>query len=612
MLSPGSPVLDLIISLVFGLALLRAGSWLWHRLGPATEMGILENLTCSYGIGMALGAAVIWLAGAFALLYPALGWILLAVFLAPPGPAVRLLRKLASRFRDEWTGTLPWILVSGVFFLAFLTLLAAFDPPRGHLGIDVIRYHLGSAKKYTVDHRIGYVPGLLMVQGSLVAQLLYTWCLLLGSPLLAKLFHFQVWLWLLAGTFACGTRLFQSRTIAGLGVLLLSCNPLMRVLGGNMPGTDVLVSFYFLLAVIFLLRIFRGSPPDRNGIWMGIMMGLGFGVKMTMLIFVPALLLSLFFWSPPGTRRRALFISGLAFLLLAFPWLLRSQILTGNPVYPALWNSLGGRGIPSPPNPGMVGYFLTRTQSWGTSVGHLLLLPWHLVMSSHHYHDAGGNHLLFLCSLPFFWLTSVRRACRLVLLLGGISLAGWFFSSQEMRFLAPLLPLFALASAAVLLALAASRRWMRLLVLVTISLAALESTLVTLAHPEKYGHLDAVVAPPGPAEICPHYELYQFLSRHLKPGEPIFVPTRYTWISDVCAEYYYLDGPVLTEQDLDLARDFPANLRHLGIRYLLDLNGALAKKHYPGGIPPGVFATEFFLPYRPEHFYRAAVVYRLR
>jgi hypothetical protein len=166
--------------------------------------------------------------------------------------------------------------------------------------------------------------------------------------------------------------------------------------------------------------------------------------------------------------------------LLLVPWAAKSWILTGNPVYPFLYRWFGG-GEWSPE-------LGSRVSDWQQGIGmgrsalDYLLLPYRVIVAGGPGYDSFDGRIspLWLGLLPLAVVLGWRQPL-VTRSLGAAALyfGLWALSSQQMRFLIPILPLLALAAALGMAEAARrlperARSWFR----ISVSLAAAAMLLV--------------------------------------------------------------------------------------------------------------------------------------
>ena len=196
-----------------------------------------------------------------------------------------------------------------------------------------------------------------------------------------------------------------------------------------------------LLAVTIAVRRRRLRSP-RPALLAGLLAGAAFGCKYPALLLIAApagLALVAATWGAGRARRLAATAKLGAFKLGAFvvgfavfagPWLLKNTIETGNPVFPLLWNSLGGTGWDVATNARWVAAHAPPDWSparWPHWLGQPLGLDlFHTV--------------LVIAFAPFAAFVRPTRAKRLAAALGGLILV-WYVATHRIdRFWVPLLP----------------------------------------------------------------------------------------------------------------------------------------------------------------------------
>jgi 4-amino-4-deoxy-L-arabinose transferase-like glycosyltransferase len=217
---------------------------------------------------------------------------------------------------------------------------------------------------------------------------------------------------------------------------------------------DVAFTFFFLMA--FLLAV---TGLDRDSPFHLALAGLCCGVLAgTKLNGVMALASIAALVVPRVLRggRRGLFLLALGLpCLIAVPWYVKAYIHTGNPVYPFLYDLFGG--------PEWNADLTRKLAEWnarigmGKSLGDYLLLPLRVIlMGGPTYGEFGGTlHPAWIVLVPASAAVAVRdRTVRRCLLASAVYFVGWSVTSQQMRFLIPVLPLLSVAAALSLVRLA--------------------------------------------------------------------------------------------------------------------------------------------------------------
>lgn len=144
--------------------------------------------------------------------------------------------------------------------------------------------------------------------------------------------------------FLVARRLFDQRLAFLACGLVLVCDMMWQYSLSGLP--QMLLLLLFNLTLYFLVRAVEARYSGGETIfWLGAV-GFGFGLlalshALTIWMFVPALTFCVLFFRP---RKRAALILLVAFLLPYAPWLVRNQIVTGNPAGTAMYAALDGIG----------------------------------------------------------------------------------------------------------------------------------------------------------------------------------------------------------------------------------------------------------------------------
>ena len=148
-------------------------------------------------------------------------------------------------------------------------------------------------------------------------------------------------------TYGCIRTAFPQERWAALGtatfVGLLPGNVALSASATN----DTLTNLVTALGLWLLVKIVTDADSKRRercALWLGITLGLGIWTKTSTLILFPAVLLTCYLLAarrltPPAIAVRTAGIAGGVGTLIGLPWLLRNQILYGDPVAQHLFTS---------------------------------------------------------------------------------------------------------------------------------------------------------------------------------------------------------------------------------------------------------------------------------
>jgi len=319
---------------------------------------------------------------------------------------------------------------------------------------DAGTYHLTLPKLFVAHRGFRAVPMNVYSNWPLNTELLFAGAMVVKDYILATMLHFGFGvLCLYAIHTLC--RVFHRPTSAWLAMALFLTNHVV-LWEMTIAYIDLAYAFFFVAAFIFALWVIDNRPNRKAALLLcGTSCGILAGTKLSgiMGVVVIAALLALRLpWRDPGGRwaelRSLLVRFALPVLLLASPWLVKSAWYTGNPVYPFMYEWFGG--------PDWSPVLSEQLAAWQRSIGmgrtviDYLLLPIRVILMR----DVGYARfdgwicrwwiLLIPMTLVFGRRTPLVRRC---LGAAGLYFVLWSVSSQQMRFLIPILPLLAVGAA---------------------------------------------------------------------------------------------------------------------------------------------------------------------
>jgi uncharacterized membrane protein YhaH (DUF805 family) len=286
----------------------------------ACALGVLFTRKLPPVLRFAIGAAIESLAVYLSLLLHIPLWWLVAFipvlfFLRPTALTEQPVTSLDRLTR--WI-VFPVFAIFGVYYL-----VQAMAP---EIQPDAISYHLGLTAEYlrlgTFPKRIGFYE--ILPQG---LEMLFAMAFLIGRDSAAKLVHFAFLLATLPLIVLTARRLKLTDAQGYCAALLYFVAPVVG-LSGTCAYNDAALVF-FTLATFYLLLL--GQPACA-----GIAAGFCYAIKFTGLL-VPVLALAYVVWTRRSFRPTLKLAAGA--LLMVLPWMLRSLILTRNPLAP-LFNGL--------------------------------------------------------------------------------------------------------------------------------------------------------------------------------------------------------------------------------------------------------------------------------
>ncbi len=403
-------------------------------------------------LGLGFWIAVLFTLAAVGQLHPASVWTVAGLVVVAAGWV--LLRRRARRdteLQPPQSRRRRFLVSAGVVVLLapfFLVVLLGF------VGWDADVYHLTLPKLYIANH--GFRPVAFNVYSNwpLNVELLYALGMLAKDYVLATLVHFGFGVLTLYAIYV-GCREFHRPAAGWLALAFFLCN---AVVGWEftVAYVDLAYAFFFLSGLLFMLRAVACDEGRRASLLLaGLCAGLLAGVKLSGIIGAALLAIPYLAWSARQGVRRFWGAFGalvawfaLPALVLWSPWLVKAAWYTGNPLYPFLYGCFGG--------PDWSVALGEQWAAWQRSIGmgrtlrDYLLLPVRVILlgGPGYEHFDGRLNAFWLILVPLALVFGVRdQFARRCLGVAGLYFVVWSVTSQQMRFLIPVLPLLGIAAA---------------------------------------------------------------------------------------------------------------------------------------------------------------------
>jgi hypothetical protein len=224
------------------------------------------------------------------------------------------------------------IFIGGLILLG-IQLLTALSPPTSW---DSLMYHLELPRQYLTQGKFHFVAENYYWGQTQLTEILYTWCRSLFSWETGTTLNWFMLILFLMGVFGAVQRYSRSGAWVSIAALLAGETFRLSMGSGYVDGVSALFGY----AIWILAFDWITEKDDRSSIWIGVLFGLALWVKITNLILLPVLLISLLvinLWNSRAWWKglRSLLVGILIFL----PWLILLWIYTGNPFYPHIFET---------------------------------------------------------------------------------------------------------------------------------------------------------------------------------------------------------------------------------------------------------------------------------
>ncbi|MBX3112632.1 MAG: glycosyltransferase family 39 protein [Fimbriimonadaceae bacterium] len=433
-------VVALLVVVVTGLAgLPLSRRWGWsveERLGAGVLVGCGALGTATLLVGLLPGGLKLAV------------WVVPALFAWPAWKGYGELRSLEfGRPKPDQAGR---FLLVGIVLLALFSLVGALSFPDS-LEWDSLAYHLAVPKLWLHAGQIGYVQGIHHSNFPFVVECAEMWGLAAAGYAGAKLVS---WSLMVAGALTVyGMAKRWSGPAAGhWAALAVMASPVVAWEGGT-AYIDHVHGLFAGLGVLYLGEWVK-RRPDAS-VWpAGILLGLACASKLTGLqtLAVAGVAALVFVLRSRDRKVGPLLVAGALAFAIASPWLVKSFVYTGNPVYPFFYEKLGGKDWDG----WRASIYRDEQQSFGverTATGRSPALVGHAVLglayqpgryTNPRQTEGGGSPTGAVGALAIvtLFLLAVRgprdTVAKFTLTTVGLSLAAWFVLSQQSRYLATL------------------------------------------------------------------------------------------------------------------------------------------------------------------------------
>ncbi len=610
----GSGVADSFIAAV--VAVLIAASWFgvgsfavsFVELERSEDHSHVLELALKTAIGAAVWSLVWFFLGVAGAYSKPVASVALLVGLAFAGFSLRRVNEARAESRvPERPAVFDKVVLGLVAVPLVLSFIASLAPPTAK---DTLLYHFALPKAWIAQGSNAFVEGNIASYLALGTEMHSVWAMLLGGSMSARAAEAAagatIWMFfplLLAAIFGWAREIGISRRWSLLAVLMVAAVPSAYHVASS-AYVDIALALYVTLAVYAMARWWRTLETGWL-VLIAIFLGAALSAKLTTVFVIAAFALVVLLRargaknpvatapgsdagvSPTGGRIVAGGFAALLFAgMIASPWYLRTWAETGSPVFPFYLSIIPGE---------VAGWDVERSQLFqamnsqygGYSKTPLdyLAAPWNVSVAAQPEQAARFDGVLgvaFLIGLPLLILGLWKYELPVEVKIGSgvpaIVFLFWLFSSQQLRYLLPILPLMAIGIAASVEAIAARRTPLYMAAKYSISVAAVCGILTTFAWFLQKAPLRVVLGGETRDEYLTrnldHYRYYQALNTTTAGDARV-------WLINMRRDTYHLDRPVISDylfEDWTLRRwvwesnnaaDLRARAREMGVTYLL-------------------------------------------
>lgn len=403
-----------------------------------------ERLFFAFGIGAGIAGYALFILSAAQLLYPVYIYGILTLLSVTSVFGCKSLNfDRLTDFFSAPTGISEKLAATGTLILLIAALILSLTP---EIGKDALVYHLAAPKLYLKQHGFYFIPGNIYSNLPFQAEMLYMAGLFLQGDLLAKGLNFMAFPVVLLGIWQFSIHKMENRhpfTSIFIFAMIPSVFELAHVSYADMYAT---------LFVMGSVYAFVQWHEKEEGAWIiiaALFTGMAASTKYSTLIlpFLGLLGILLHYRNRSDVRKPLRVISIYLFVtaITGSPFYVKNWLLTGNPLYPFYYGIFGGKGLD--PELARLLEGLYKYMGMGREWVDYLLLPWnmsfHSRMNSSQFDGVIGP--VFLLLLPIlFGIRKQAPNLKIIIFYCLASLVFWASTSQDIRYLLPVLPFFAI------------------------------------------------------------------------------------------------------------------------------------------------------------------------
>jgi hypothetical protein len=468
------------------------------------------------------------------------------------------LREMRSESRTpQSTSGIDRLLLILIAVPVTLALIGALAPPTAK---DTLLYHFALPKAFIAQHSNAFVEGHIASYLALGAEMHNVSAMLLGGLLdqrtaeaAAGAVNWLFFPFLLATIFGWARELDISRRSSLIAVLVVAAVPSAYHVASS-AYIDIELALYVTLAVYGLARWWR---TQENG-WLiltALFLGASLSIKLTTVFIVAAFALIMVLRAREAQQKDAgrMIAFGFGSLVLAAviasPWYLRTWKATGSPLFPfymSIWKGDAPGWDVERSN-----LFQTMNSNYGgtnKSAVDYLALPWNISVAAQpedaRYFD-GVIGVSFLIGLPLLlfalWKFELPVEVKICAGVAGVMFLFWLFSSQQLRYLLPILPLLSIA---ILYATEKVSSMIRKATLVSLAGASVVAVLVCFAWFAQRAPLRVVLGGESRDSFLTrnldYYPYYALLNSESAVDAKV-------WLINMRRDTYNLDRPVMSD-----------------------------------------------------------------
>jgi hypothetical protein len=550
-----------VIAVLIGIAWFGLGNFavsFFEREEHENRSHLLE-LAVKTAAGAALWSLIWFFLGIAGLYGAPAAVVTLAAGLILAGMGFRRIRKAKHESRvPEKPAGLDTILLVLIAVPVVLAFVAALAPP---IAKDTLLYHFAVPKAFIAQGGNSFVEGNIASYLALGTEMHVVWSMLLGNVVsprageaAAAATTFLFFPLLLLATFGWAREIGISRTWSLVATLIVATVPTAFYVASS-GYIDIALALFVTLAVCALTRWWKQQTTGAIAL-IALFLGAALAIKLTAVFVFAAFALIILLRARGAENAGQVVVGGFAALLVACvvasPWYLRTWVATGSPVFPFYMSIWEGKAT---------GWDVERSnlfqamnsQYGGADKGAInyVTAPVRVSVAAQperaEFFD-GVLGVAFLIGLPLLvlalWKLDLPVEVRIASGVAGIMFVFWLFSSQQLRYLLPIVPALAIAISASAIAVSEKHRLLAVVSQYAFIAAAICGILTTTAWFLQEAPLRVVLGGEMRdqylARNLDYYPYYQALNTDTAADAKV-------WLINMRRDTYDIERPVVSD-----------------------------------------------------------------
>ncbi len=441
----GLRVFQLVFLVLFLTLAVCSGAFLLRRCKLFSEFDIMA-LVFSAGVGVILISHLTLLLGVLGLLRQ---WVFISVTAVMLAVCYRELILLLKYFRQfspsvyvRESTPLSRLLTAFVLLLCIVNLIGSYMP---QVDFDTLEYHLGALREYIREGKVVRLDHNVYSNFPFGVEMIYLYGLTTFKIIPPAHYHFLLGFLAAIAVYAFGKR-YLTRGAGLIAAVVFYMSPLVAEQSFK-ASVDLGLTFFTTVSILAFLTYIKEKKKGFL-ILSGVFCGAAVSAKYTalLLLFLPLVAGVLIFELTQGDNGKRRFkrvvatvVTVIVVVFLIFsPWMVKNIVYKHNPVFPLLYDFLGGKDWTARQHE----MFMEHHAPANRSISRMFTYIWDISVMS--LVKSVTFSFLVLFPLIIFLRKYRRELLYMVLFLAAYFLLWFLFTHQFLRFLMPIFPISAL------------------------------------------------------------------------------------------------------------------------------------------------------------------------